>query len=155
MIKYIRTVTTVFLVFILSYQFTNLNYSIILTISSIIYIPFSIVTALVLAHSVGMAEGANEDLSQVQVVSKFHTIWTRHQSMMIGLSVLGFFLSSGIVLYLLYPFMGMLHTSSAHLALQIGFCVIGGVFGALAAPGLLISALYTFSDDVSSSPPCS
>lgn len=105
-----------------------------------------------LAHSFGMGEGANEERPQVQVVSKFHAIWTRHQSTMIGLSALGFLLSSGLVLYLLDPFSGMLPTSSAHLAIQIGFCIIGGVFGALAAPGLFISALYTFRDDTSSSP---
>lgn len=153
MIKYIRTILPIFLVFVISYQFSNLKYSLISTLSVVIYVPFSIITALVLAHSFGMAERANEDLPQMQVVSKFHTICTRHQSTMIGLSVLGFLLSSGLVLYLLYPFVEMLHTSSAYLALQIGFCVTGGVFGALATPGLLIAALYMLREDVSSSTP--
>lgn len=74
------------------------------------------------------------------------TIWIRNQRAMFGLAILGFLLFGRAVLYLLFPYMNMPLLGLSHQVLQVVFCIVGGIFGVLPIPGILIYAIYVFRD---------
>jgi len=117
-------------------------------------VPPSLVTALALAY--GLADVGRDQYTsspQVQLASKFYAIWAWHRSTMIGTSALGALLFGSAVLTFLSPYMAMPLLGAGHLALQIGFCVFGGMIGALAVPGLLIATMYFCRDAEASGMP--
>jgi hypothetical protein len=153
---YKKTLNLISLIIILTsiYIFGGLERVAKVSIFLMLAVPPSLVTAVALAYGLGdVGRDKYASSPQVQLASKFYAIWAWHQSTMIGTSALGALLFGGGVLTSLSPYMGLPLLGAGHLALQIGFSVLGGVIGALAAPGLLIAAMYFFRDAEASGTP--